>query len=124
MAAFIDDTVFDAALNLIKTTGDKLHILSSGVTALANVAAASLGNKALTSGNYTGPEDHTTGRKITEAAITDGSVTGTGTASHFCIIDEGTKLLITQELNASQGVTSGNIFTLTAVIIAIPDPTA
>ena len=63
------------------------------------------------------------GRKITMDAITDGSVTGTGTATHFAVVDEGNaKILHSQALSSSQGVTSGNTFTLTAQAVAFPDP--
>ena len=63
------------------------------------------------------------GRKVTLAAITGESVTGTGTATHYAITDTGnSRLLATGALSASQAVTSGNTFSLTASDIRIPDP--
>ena len=65
----------------------------------------------------------TSGRKVTAAAITDGSVTGTGTATHFAIVDvSATRLLATGSLTTSQSVTSGNTFTIATFDVEIPDP--
>ena len=124
MAATIADAVFDAALTYLETNGTVVHILSQAATVGSTDAAThTLGNE--TGCSYTGPADHVTGRKITLDAITDGDVTGTETATHFAITTAGAfTALVVQELDSSQAVTSGNKFTLTEVIIAIPDPTA
>lgn len=122
MAATISDAVFDAALQYIEDNGDEVHILSSATMTWSEIASKTLGNKA--SPSYTGPENGTSGRKLTLGAISDGTVTGTGTATHFAITNGSNAVLVCQELNASQGVTSGNTFTLTAAIIQLADPTA
>ena len=85
-------------------------------------ATYALGNS--TSLSISAPADRTGGgRKVTVAAITDGSVTGTGTATHYAIVDTvNSRLLATGSLTASQSVTSGNTFTLSTVDIGIPDP--
>ena len=57
------------------------------------------------------------------AAITDGTVSGTGTATHWAITKSGTTLMATGALSASQAVTSGNVFTLGAFDIGIADAT-
>ena len=63
------------------------------------------------------------GRKVTVAAISDGSITGTGTATHYAIVDStNSRLLATAALTASQSVTNGNTFTLATFDIGIPDP--
>jgi hypothetical protein len=57
------------------------------------------------------------------SAISDGSVTGTGTATHYAIVDtSNSRLLVTGSLTASQSVTSGNTFSLEALDVGIPDP--
>lgn len=122
MAATIADSVFDAALNFLETNGTVVHITSADPTNWAGLAAVTLGNE--TACTYTGPENGTSGRKTTLDAITDGDVTGTDTATHFAITNGSDAVYIVQELNASQGVTSGNKFTLTAVTIQLSDPTA
>jgi hypothetical protein len=124
MAATLHDDVFDAALNVVKNNTENLYICSSMPTTFAEASSTyKLGVKATPS--FTGPADHTSGRKVTVDAITDGTVSGTGTAGYFALTDDSaSKLLAAQALNATQAVTSGNTFTLTAAIIAIPDPTA
>lgn len=122
MAATIADAVFDAALNFLETNGTQVNICSASPGNWAGLAAVDLGNE--TACTYTGPEDGASGRKTTLDAITDGDVTATNTATHFCISNGVDTVYVIQELNASQGVTSGNKFTLTAVIIQLSDPTA
>lgn len=122
MAATISDAVFDTALQYIETNGDDLHILSAAAASWANVGTYTLGNKA--SCTYTGPSDGASGRKTILDAITGGTVTASGTATHFAITNGTDAIYVCQELNASQAVTSGNTFTLTACTIQLSDPTA
>ena len=121
MAAFLTDSSLDAALNYIKTNATVLHICSSQPANYAGVAAVSLGTK--TSPTIGSPVDGTSGRKVVVSAITDGSVSATGTASHYAIVS-GTELLAANTLSASQSVTNGNVFTLATFDITLPDPTA
>jgi len=119
MADYIHDDVLDAALGIIDNA-TILHICSSQPANFAGIASVTLGNKS--SPGFTGPANgDTSGRKITINAITDGSVTATGTASHFALADS-TRLLAAGDLASSQSVTSGNTFTLAAFDIEIPDP--
>lgn len=124
MVAFLHDNVLDNGLAYLASatrTGEELHICSSQPTDRASALTASLGQKV---GPTVGTlADHTSGRKITVSAITDGTVDTTGTASHWAYIDD-TNLLVAQTLSSSQGVTATNTFTLDAIIISIPDPTA
>ena len=63
------------------------------------------------------------GREVIVSAISDGSVTGNGTATHYAIVDvSNTRLLATGSLTASQVVASGNTFSLGSFTIGIPDP--
>lgn len=60
---------------------------------------------------------------MTVDAISDGSVTATGTAGFFALTDDSaSKLLAAGPLASTQGVTSGNTFSLTAFDIELPDP--
>jgi hypothetical protein len=122
MAATIADSVFDAALNFLGTNGTVVHILTQATMTWSEIATYTKGNK--TTCTYTGPNDHTSGRKTILDAISSGSVTGSGTVTHFAITNGSDAVYVCQELNAGQAVTSGNTFTLTACTIAIPDPTA
>lgn len=121
MAAFLSDDVLDAALQLIIDNADTLHICSSQPANYAGVAAVTLGNKA---GPTVGAQQNgdTSGRKVRIAAITDGSVTATGTATHWVLVDDtNSRLLVAQALTSSQAVTSGNQFSLAALDVEIPD---
>ena len=70
------------------------------------------------------PQDRNAGgREVVVAAISDGTVTATGTATHYAILDTvNSRLLATGSLSASQAVTSGNTFTLSSTTVGIPDP--
>lgn len=121
--ASISDYVLDAALSKLDTEANAIHITSQEATTYTGaVTTYTLGNS--TSLSIGAPADRSGGgREVTVAAITDGSVTGTGTATHFAIVDtSNTRLLATGSLTASQSVTSGNDFSLTSFKIGIPDP--
>jgi hypothetical protein len=120
--ATLDNRVFDNGLTVLDTEANAIHITSAEATSFANVSSVTLGNS--TSLSIGAPQDRPGGgRQVVVAAITDGSVTGTGTATHYAIVDSGnSRLLATGSLTASQAVTSGNTFTLSSVSIGIPDP--
>lgn len=120
--AFINDRVFDNGLTVLDTEANRLDITSQECTTYAEATSTyTLGNKTLLS--VGSPGDRTpSGRKVTVAAITDGTVSGSGTASHWAIVDTvNSRLLATGSLASSQGVTSGNTFTTAAFDIGIPD---
>lgn len=120
--ATLDNRVFDNGLTVLDTEANAIHVTSAEATSFANVATVTLGNS--TSLSIGAPQDRAGGgREVVVAAITDGSVTGTGTATHYAIVDSGnSRLLATGSLTASQSVTTGNTFTLSSVAIGIPDP--
>jgi hypothetical protein len=119
--ASIADRVYDNGLTVLDTEANKILITSAEATtytqanatyALGNSTSLSIGAPAARSGG---------GREVTIAAITDGSVTATGTATHYAIVDTvNSRLLATGSLSASQAVTSGNTFTLSTAKIGIP----
>lgn len=121
--ATLNDRVLDNGLTVLDTEANKIVITSQEATTYTEANATyALGNS--TSISIGAPADRSGGgREVVVAAITDGSVTGTGTATHYAIIDTAnTRLLATSTLTASQAVTSGNTFTLSSVAIGIPDP--
>lgn len=119
--AYLNDRVYDNGLTVLDTEATHLYLCSQDPTtfaqanttyALANKASISIGAPAARSPN---------GRKVTLAAITDGSVTANGTATHWAIVDTtNSRLLATNTLTASQVLTSGNTFTLVAIDIGFP----
>jgi len=119
--AFIADRVLDNGLSALSAEATRLDICSSEPTSYTEATST------VTLGNKTGVSVGTPaarspdGRKVTVASISDGSVSGTGTASHWALTDPGnSRLLATGSLSASQAVTSGNTFTLAAFDIGIP----
>lgn len=121
--ATLGNNVFDQGLNYLDTNGTRLDICSTEPTTyLEATSTYSLGNK--TALNIGAAGDRAGGgREVVVPAITDGSVTATGTAAFYAITNPtGTELLATGSLSASQGVTNGNTFTLTSFAVGIPDP--
>lgn len=122
--ATLNDRVFDNGLTVLSTEANKLIITSQEATTFteANVTYA-LGNS--TSLSVSEPQDRTGGgREVLVSSILDGSVTNTGVATHYAILDTvNSRLLATSTLTNSQSVISGNKFTLSSVSIGTPDPT-
>ena len=121
--ATLGDRVFDNGLSVLDTEANKILVTSQEATTFTNANSTyALGNS--TSLSINAPADRTGGgRKVTVAAISDGSITATGTATHYAIVDTGnSRLLATAALTASQSVTNGNTFTLATFDIGIPDP--
>jgi hypothetical protein len=121
--ATLNDRVLDSGLSVLDTEANKIVVTSQEATTFTNANATyALGNS--TSLSIGAPADRSGGgREVTVAAITDGSITGTGTATHYAIVDTtNSRLLATSTLSASQSVTSGNTFTLASFTIGIPDP--
>ena len=119
--AFIADRVLDNGLSALSAEATRLDICSSEPTSYTEATSTvTLGNKTGVSvGTPTARSPD--GRKVTVASISDGSVSGTGTASHWALTDPtNSRLLATGSLSASQAVTSGNTFTLAAFDIGIP----
>lgn len=121
--AFLNDRVFDNGLSILDTEANKILVTSqeAGDYTEANSTYA-LGNS--TSLSIAAPTDRSGGgRKVVVSAISDGSITATGTATHYAIVDTAnSRLLATAALTASQSVTNGNTFTLATFDIGIPDP--
>jgi hypothetical protein len=121
--ATLNDRVFDNGLTVLDTEGNRIDVCSAEPTTYTEATSTNtLGNS--TSLSVGAPADRSGGgRKVAVAAITDGSITSTGTATHYAITDtSNNRLLATGSLTASQSVTSGNTFTLATFDIGIPDP--
>jgi hypothetical protein len=123
MADFLHDDVFDNGLNTLTNNTENLYVCSSLPATFAEASSTyKLGTKATPT--ISAPADRTGGgRKVTVSAITDGAVSATGTGGFYALTDDSaSKLLAAGDLSATQGLTSGNTFTLTSFDIGIPDP--
>ena len=127
----ISDYVLDSALSKLDTEATHLYLCSAEPATYAAAIGANngttqfgLGNKALAAGDINAPADRVGGgRKVTLAALSGGSVTSTGTATHYAIVDQtNTRLLVTGAISPTQGLTAGNTFSTPTIDIGIPDP--
>lgn len=121
MASRVADSVIDNGLSSMKTAARYVYICSAEPQNYTEASSTyKLGTKDLTAGGvFPGAiAAGTNGRKLTTAAISDGSVSVNGTASHWAITD-ASALLANGTLSAGQGVTSGNTFSLGAFDITI-----
>jgi hypothetical protein len=121
--ASLADRVFDNGLTVLDTEANRIDITSQESTTYTEATSThTLGNS--TSLSIAAPSDRSGGgREVVVSAISDGSVSGTGTATHYAIVDtSNSRLLATGSLSASQSVTSGNTFSLASFTIGIPDP--
>lgn len=120
---FINDEVRDQGLDWADTNGTRMDVCSQAPTTYTEATSTyTLGNK---TGLNTGAtqDGATDGRRVVTPAVTDGSVTGTGTATHWALTDGVSNLISTGPLSASQALTSGNTFTLDAISITTRDAT-
>ena len=118
--AFVNDSALDALLNDINDA-TILHICSDLPTNYTEATSTfSLGSKSGL-GLPAPVNGDTSGRKIVIPAITDGSVTATGTASHYALVD-GSTLKAAHTLISTVAVTSGQTFQIGSFDIEISDP--
>ena len=126
MADVIGDRVFDNGLTVLDTEATHLHICSTQVpTTFAEATSTyTLGNKSLAAGDVSAPSDRAGGgRKVTVSALSAGTVSASGTAGYYGIVDTtNSRLLAGGRLASAQSVTSGNTFSLASFDIGIPDP--
>lgn len=121
--ATLNDRVLDNGLTVLDAEANRVDICSSEPTTYAAATSTlTLGNE--TSISISAPANASpNGRKVTLAAITGASVTGTGTATHYAITDTGnSRLLATGAFSTSQPVISGDKFSLASSDIRLPDP--
>ena len=121
--AYLNDRVYDEGLSVLDLEANAVHVTSAEATTyLEATSTYTLGLSSSLS--IAAPSDRTGGgRKVAVSAISDGDITGTGTVTHYALVDTAnSRLLATAALTASQSVTNGNTFTLATFDIGIPDP--
>lgn len=119
--AYLSDTYHDLLLNGIDAACTQLFINDGLCVTFAEASnTKKLGVKASPTVSAAA-DDTTVGRKITISAITDGTVSASGDATHvsLCTADA---LICSYPLNALAAVTSGSTFTLTEHSVKLPDP--
>ena len=121
---FMNDEIFDTGLDYADTnaTRQDLTYTQEPVTYTEATSTYTCGNDTVNTG--TTEDGATDGRKVVVPAITAGSVTATQTAGWWALTDASAILVATNALSSTQAVTSGNTFSLDAIIIAIRDATS
>jgi len=116
--------VLDNGLIQLKNLATHIYICSQEPTDYASATTTyALGSMNFGAGlAITGPSARSpNGSKVTTVAVTNGSVTGTGNASRWAIVDSvNSRLLVDNDLAAAQAVTAGNVWSLPAFDFGIP----
>jgi hypothetical protein len=123
---FLNDRVLDNGLTVLDTEANRLDVCHTEPTTYAQATSTfTVGNKAAPSIGAPAPRTPS-GRRVTVAAFSDGTITGTSTgpdddAQFWAITDTvNSRLLAAGPLAAAQMVTNGNTFSLAAFDIGIP----
>lgn len=123
MANAVADYVLDNGLTVIDTLADKIHILPSDPSNYSDVTTNTLGNKSFSAGGAFGSPaaGSPNGRQVSSTAFTDGSITASGTAAKWAVVDSAnSRLLANGSLAASVAVSSGGTFGLPSFNIRLP----
>lgn len=125
MAKTVHNDILDAALNLLKNQVTHITCCSALPASYASaVGGDKLAWTTISAADFTGPEDGTSGRKITVGQKADVAVSATGDASVICLVDSsGSRILYTTLVSGSQTITDGNTMTFNTWAIQINDPT-
>jgi hypothetical protein len=121
--ALVSAYVIDNGLDVLDTDADKIFICSAEPTTYAEATVTlALGNKDFGAGAVASLSNASpNGRKATASAVSDGTITADGTATHWAIVDgAASRLLATGTLNAPVGLISGGAFTLPPFVVTLP----
>src|ERR1035437_6205744 len=121
MTAFLNDTVFDGGLTAFHAAATTIWIDSAQpATYTAASSTYALGSNVVGAGSCVGAAagGSPSGRQVTVAAVTAGSIATSGTAAYYGITD-GSVLYAANSLSSGQAVTSGNTFTLASFLITL-----
>lgn len=119
---YINDSILDNLSSIASVTNRRVDICYTAepTTYTEATSTNSCGNK--TGLAMTALADGAVdGRRVSTPAITDGSVTATQTAGWWGLTDNTSVLHAAGALSSSQGVTSGNTFTLDPISITNRD---
>ena len=124
---YLNDRVLDFGIDVLNSEADRIDVCTAEPATYTEASSTySKGNKdhGAAGSAFGAPADRSpSGRKVASTAVTDGSVTGTGTVTHYAVSDVGnSRLLVASSLSASQAVTSGNSWALPSFDVGIPDP--
>lgn len=122
MAKAVDNTVLDAALNIMKNNSIRQAVCSSQPANYAAIAAATLATATMATGDYTVANGDTSGRKVTMTAKSSVTVSANGTATHIVLHDNSAVMHYVTTCT-SQALTTANPVNIPAWKIEIAAPT-
>lgn len=122
---YLNTNTLDNGLAALKAAASDIYLTSQEPATYTELTSTyKLGTKAFGVGNvFPGAiaAGSPNGRKLTTAAVTDGVINNSGTATHWGVGSSGaSRLEVAQTLQASQGVTASNAFTLAAADVRLP----
>ena len=123
MAKFMSDAFADSSLEYLRSNAQRQIVCSSQPANFAAVAAASLADVAVDTGDFTIANGDTNGRKVTVGQQSNVPIDSSGTATHVVYVNDTSSLLIYGTTCTSQALTSGGTVTVPAHDIEIADPT-
>lgn len=116
--AFFDNTIYDNGLSTLTANVNRVVLCSQEPTSFAQVATYGLAEKTSYTVGAPAPRGGG-GREVTCSAVSGGTVTASGTATHYALVS-GTVLYATAALSPAQVVTSGNTWSCASFKIGIP----
>jgi hypothetical protein len=123
MAKSVHNDVLDGALNVIKTSCNKMVLCSQEPTTYTQANATyALADVAMASGDFTIADGDTSGRKVTVAAKSAVPVDASGTSNHVALVDTTGSRLLYVTTHTGQALTSGNTVNIGAWDAEIADP--
>lgn len=125
MAKFANDLVMDAAFDFVIAQAERLVVAAGDASGVyANLAAISLADVAIDSGDFTKANGDTSGRKVTIAQQSSIPIDSSGTANHVHVVrDSATSRILLTTTCTSQALTAGGTVTVPAWDEEIGDPT-
>lgn len=116
---YLNDEIFDQGLDYGDAQIVRVHLVSTDPgSTYATVTANQIGYSVVNPG---APVDATSGRKIVIPAVSNGTVDGTGTATHWALTDNAAIVYASGALSSSQALDAGNEFSLDAITLNILD---
>ena len=110
---FVNDDVLDAALSEVKDNATFQHLCSQDPTSYAEVGTYSLANGSVTGTDFSIQNGDTSGRKLSIAEKTNGTITANGDGTYIAIVD-GSRLLSVKPTTSTVSVTTSGTATFEA----------
>lgn len=124
MAKWCSTTIFDAALDYVKTNCDRMFLNTTQPDDFANAnTGLKLAQFNMASGNYTGPANNSTSRTLQVNAMNGVNASANGNANHVSLGNSGGNNLHYVTTCAVQAIVSGNPIQINAWNIQFDQPT-